>query len=282
MAAVWVRVAGIAAVLLGLKAGFLHDDIDAERLWAAAGIAIAATAGATMAVWRRREGWAFCAALGANVAASLVVWHVEETAQSSFRRMVAAARAGQCDCLVAGRPWFGWRPIAGCISFAIGACGKVRYWHCRSRCRSWPMPRFWSFPVGSLLMDPQGLPVWMHDFADPAGWLSLLLPAAAAAWYLERTVPGKLIHVLGGLGLGAGVLVACQADTFGSRRRQRVDGISLAVMSPGRPRPSSSWRLPSPPIRCDCRLGEIRSFRANFPPTRPNLGFRHSACLPPR
>ena len=70
--------AGIAAVLLGLKAGFLHDDFDDERLWAAAGIAIASMAGATMAVWRRREGWAFCAALGVNVAASLVVWHVEE------------------------------------------------------------------------------------------------------------------------------------------------------------------------------------------------------------
>ena len=81
MAAVWVRVAGILAVMLGLKAAFWHDG---EQLWAAAAIAIASGAGATMAVWRRREGWAFAAALGVNVAASLVVWHFELLRQLSF------------------------------------------------------------------------------------------------------------------------------------------------------------------------------------------------------
>ena len=81
MAAVWVRVAGILAVLLGLKAAFWHQ---AEQLWAAAAIAVASGAGATMAVWRRREGWAFAAALGVNLAASLVVWHFELLRQLSF------------------------------------------------------------------------------------------------------------------------------------------------------------------------------------------------------
>ena len=84
LAAVWVRVAGIAAVILGIKAAFIHDDVDYERLWAAAAIAIASTAGATMAVWRRREGWAFTAALGFNFAASLAVWHFEEALNLSF------------------------------------------------------------------------------------------------------------------------------------------------------------------------------------------------------
>ena len=81
MAAVWVRVAGILAVMLGLKAAFWHEG---EQLWAAAAIAVASGAGATMAVWRRREGWAFAAALGVNVAASLVVWHFELLRQLSF------------------------------------------------------------------------------------------------------------------------------------------------------------------------------------------------------
>ncbi len=84
LAAVWVRVAGIAAVVLGIKAAFIHADTDYERLWAAAAIAIASTAGATMAVWRRREGWAFTAALGVNLAASLAVWHFEEALHLSF------------------------------------------------------------------------------------------------------------------------------------------------------------------------------------------------------
>ena len=67
--------------MLGLKAAFWHDG---EQLWAAAAIAVASGAGATMAVWRRREGWAFAAALGVNVAASLVVWHLELLRQLSF------------------------------------------------------------------------------------------------------------------------------------------------------------------------------------------------------
>ena len=77
-AAIWVRVAGIFAVLLGLKSALMVGRFGRdyqELLWAAAAIAIASGAGATMAVWRRREGWAFSAALGTNLAASLVVWY---------------------------------------------------------------------------------------------------------------------------------------------------------------------------------------------------------------
>ena len=74
-AATWVRLSGVLAVLLGLKAAFFPYGHE-ERLWAAAAIAIASSAGATMAVWCRREGWAFSAALGVNLAASLVVWYV--------------------------------------------------------------------------------------------------------------------------------------------------------------------------------------------------------------
>ncbi|MEE9602905.1 MAG: hypothetical protein V3V75_06345, partial [Thermoguttaceae bacterium] len=76
MASVWVRIAGLVAVLLGLKLAFWETG---EQLWAAAAIAIASIGGAAMAVWRRREGWAFSAALGVNLAASLVVWHYQRT-----------------------------------------------------------------------------------------------------------------------------------------------------------------------------------------------------------
>ncbi|MEA1952094.1 MAG: hypothetical protein U9N87_11960, partial [Planctomycetota bacterium] len=72
-ASVWVAISGILAVGLGLKAAFVHGD----QLWAAMAIALPSMAGAVMAVWQRREWWAFTSALGVNVAASLVVWHVE-------------------------------------------------------------------------------------------------------------------------------------------------------------------------------------------------------------
>jgi hypothetical protein len=209
MAAVWVRVAGIAAVLLGLKAGFLHQDLDGERLWAAAGIAIAATAGATMGVWRRREGWAFCAGLGANLAASLVVWHFEEAANLSFEKwwlMLVQANA-----------------IASSVVALVWLAAHRRLYQLRdASVRQSPllavqiaMPivanaAILLLPVVSLFLDPHGLPDWMHKCADTAGWLSLLMPAVAAAWFLERVASGKLIHVLGGLGVGAGVLVACK------------------------------------------------------------------------
>jgi hypothetical protein len=42
----------------------------------------------------------------------------------------------------------------------------------------------------------------------------LLLSAAAAAWYLRQIMPGKLMHVLGPLTLGAGVLAACNAGRW--------------------------------------------------------------------
>ena len=74
MAAESVRVAALLAFGLGLKAAVLDEG---EQLWAAAAIAIASMAAATMAVWRRREDWAFAAGLGVNVAASIVVWHFE-------------------------------------------------------------------------------------------------------------------------------------------------------------------------------------------------------------
>ena len=74
LAAVWVRGAGLAAVLLGLKAALWHD-LPYERLWAAAAIALASAAGVTMAAWQRREDWAFLGSMGVHLAASLVVWH---------------------------------------------------------------------------------------------------------------------------------------------------------------------------------------------------------------
>ena len=208
-AAVWVRIAGLLAVLLGLKAAYwnaLSGRQYEELLWAAASIAIASGAGAAMAVWRRREGWAFSAALGVNLAASLVVWYFRRDVDfdlwwlSLVQANVIASAAVAIVWLAARRRLYQLRelslgdspllavqtvlPVAGNLIVLI-------------------------VPVVWLVRTPVYLPQWMAGLAEPAGWLALLLAAAAAAWYLHQTLPGHLPHVLGGLLLGAGVLCAC-------------------------------------------------------------------------
>jgi hypothetical protein len=211
LAAIWVRVAGIAAIILGLKAAFFHADYDNERLWAAAAIAIASTAGATMAVWRRREGWAFAAALGVNLAASLVVWHFEEASNLSFGQwwvrlvqanviassLVALFWLAAHKRLYALKEWNLTDSPLLAAQTALPVLGNVA---------------ILVLPVFSLIVNPQGLPSWMHDFSDPPGWLGLLLCTGAAAWYLYQTRAGTMLHVLGGLLLGAGVLITCTAS----------------------------------------------------------------------
>jgi hypothetical protein len=214
MAAVWVRVAGIAAAILGLKAGLFHTDIDNERLWAAAGIAIASVAGATMAVWRRREGWAFCAAVGVNVAASLVVWHVEWVRGILFEEWwLRLVQANIIASSLVGLVWLA----------AHRRLYQLRVWSVRESpllALQIALPIVANvaislLPVMAIVEHPESLPDWMHRFADAPGWLGLLLAAAAGGWYLERTMPSRLIHVLAGLALGTGVLVACGSRAFG-------------------------------------------------------------------
>lgn len=181
LAAVWVRAAGALAVMLGLKAAFWHDG---ELLWAAAAIAIASGAGATMAVWRRREGWAFAAALGVNVAASLVVWHFELLRHLSFNdywlRLVQAnviASAAVAAVWLAARKrlyrlremTLGESPLLATqvLLPVAGNCALL------------------ILPVAWLLHTPDHLPRWMNELAAPQGWIGLLLAAAAAAWYVQ-------------------------------------------------------------------------------------------------
>jgi hypothetical protein len=214
-AAVWVRVAGMLAVLLGLKAAFWHHE---EQLWAAAAIAVASAAGATMGVWRRREGWAFSAALGVNLAASLVVWHFQQTLgfQQWWLRLlqanVIASSAVALAWLAARKRLYqlreltlGQSPLLA-TQTAIPVAGSAI---------------LLILPVVWLILQPADLPGWMTrlmaQMAEVPGWLGLLLAAAAAAWYLRQVLPGNLLHVLGGLALGAGVLLACHADQLSHR-----------------------------------------------------------------
>ena len=51
----------------------------------------------------------------------------------------------------------------------------------------------------------------MAGLASVPGWIGLLTAAVAAGWYVRHTLSGHLLHVLGCLLLGVGVLAACHA-----------------------------------------------------------------------
>ncbi len=209
-AAVWVRTACSLAVLLALKASLWHEAHD-DRLWAAAAIAVASVAGATMAVWRRQESWAFSAALGANLAASLVVWHFRH--DHDFRDWwlrllqanVIASSAVALVWLAARRRLYQLRewslgdsPLLA-VQVALPMIGNLA---------------MLCVPVVQLLAIPAGLPARMAILAGAPGWLALLTSATAAGWYWRRVLPNNSVEVLGILGLGAGVLVTCHTAAW--------------------------------------------------------------------
>ncbi|MBN2578149.1 MAG: hypothetical protein JXB10_04085 [Pirellulales bacterium] len=215
LSALWVRAAALAAVVLGLKAGFFHPDADNERLWAAGAVALASLAGATMAVWRRREGWAFSAALGVNVAASLAVWHFEELRLLKFdewwirlvQANVIASAAGALLWLAARKRLF--------------KLGEGRWRHSPLLALQVGLPVFGTIlllvvPLAMLASHPLGLPGGMDRWADTTGWVSLLLTVAAAAWYVYRTSPGGLMRLFDATGVAVGVMVACSAAGNGN------------------------------------------------------------------
>jgi hypothetical protein len=209
-AAVWVRVAGILAVLLGLKtalmvAAFGQDH--QELLWAAASIAIAAGAGATMAVWRRREGWAFSASLGTNLAASLVVWYFHRYAVNFDQWWLQLVEANVIASSAVALAWLAARrrlyqlreltlgdsPLLA-VQIVLPLIGLIAVL---------------ALPVISLVGEPMHLPDWLAGIANASGWLALLFTAAAVAWYLGQVSRAKLLHVVAGLASGTGVLIAC-------------------------------------------------------------------------
>jgi hypothetical protein len=212
----WVSVAGLAAVALALKAAFWHDGIE-ERLWAATAITLASVAGAVMAVYRRREGWALAAALGVNLAASLVVWYVEETRNLNFEQWWI--RLVQANAIASATVALLWT--------------AVRRWLFESQERS-PnnspcLILQLTIPTAAnamlLLMSTLWLvqriaylPSWTSDVAGVWGWLALLLTALAVAWYLWQAAPERMPHVLACTLLGAGVLAACGVPHLHSPR----------------------------------------------------------------
>ncbi len=212
-ASTWVVAAGLAATLLGLKAAFFHADAaDAQdRLWGAAAIALASTAGAAMAVWRRREGWALAASPGVNLAASLVVWYVQRSQPFDLwwlpllEANVIAAAAVALVWLAARKRLYELRELSVrtspllALQTALAPLGGAV---------------LLVLPVLCLLQEPDRLPSWITELAAAPGWTAILLAVAAAAWYLRQVSPRDLVHVPGSLALSLGVLASCAAGRW--------------------------------------------------------------------
>jgi hypothetical protein len=202
----WVRAAGILVVLLGLKAAIMHED----HLWAAGAIAIASAAGAAMAVWRRREDWAFTAGLGINLAASLTVWHYyrfEPVADWWVYLLQANLIAGA----VVGLLWLGTRrlfygPRELGLRTAPLLATQVTLLLCgNSVLLLWPLLRM-------VVLPGTPLPVDLVPVGQVGGWLGLLLGTAATFWYAGQVAPERRADVLIVFGLSLGVLAACSAS----------------------------------------------------------------------
>lgn len=217
-ASIWVRFAGILAVLLGLKAAFVHvffgSAYQEDALWGAGAIALASLAGAAMAIWLRREGWAFTAGLGVNLAASIVVWYREG--------------------IVGGRYLDDWwlillqgNLIAGAAVALLWLAARRRLYDTTPSLRASPLLYLQILLIVAgnagllaagafrLFIEPHTTATGLAALGEPPAWLALLSLVSACIWWTAQSAPRRLTHVLAAGGLGLGVLVAYSLEAAG-------------------------------------------------------------------
>ncbi len=201
---VWVIVSGMLAVLLGLFAATVCHPIE-ERLWGASAIGLASAASATMAVWRRREVWAFVSGLGVNVAASFTVTYFEPALDT----------------------WYGFLLLVQANVIA-GAVVALAWLAVRKRLYALHDKAVWSGPllalqVGlttaaaltlvvpamvTLVSSPDDLPLEaLRQIGSAPGATAVLLAALAVGWYLLQLRRQEVIHVISITALAGGVLL---------------------------------------------------------------------------
>jgi hypothetical protein len=197
--------AGVLALVLGVVAAAAYQD----QRWGAVVVSLVGVAAAVLALRRRREGWAFAAACSFVLAVSLGVWHEHSTEPlpgwvvSLLQTDLIAAGVVALTWLAARRHLYHEAPLRARSSpllgvlVGLGLAGSIA-------------------PAGGVLIhlllapaDP--LPALLLQVGRPAGWVALLVPMAAALWYLGLVAPRNVVHVVGAGGLMLGVLAACSA-----------------------------------------------------------------------
>ena len=201
---VWVIAAGVPAVLLGLLAATFFDPVE-ERLWGSAAIGLASAASATMAVWRRREVWAFVSGLGVNVAASFTVSYFEG-ALDEWPRFLLLVEANVIAGAVVALAWLSvrkrlyllrekgvWSGPLLALQTGLTTAGALAL----------VIPT-----MVTLVASPDDLPVEaLRQIGSVPGATAVLLAALAAGWYVLQLRPGEVVHVIGSTALAGGVLL---------------------------------------------------------------------------
>jgi hypothetical protein len=206
-AALWVRLAGLLAVTLGLKTVFLEGIGSVETLWAAGAIGIASTACAAMAVWLRREGWAFTAGMGVNLAALLAVCHqlavghrvLADEWVLLWQANVIAGGLVALVWLAARRRLYLGRDLSPLTSplltlqvgwVYVAALGLI------------------AVPAGLIVWLPRGEDAIWQQLTTSAGWFAWLFASGAIGGYIYHAARRATVDVLNVFLLGLGVLLA--------------------------------------------------------------------------
>ena len=179
---------------------------------------------ALLAAALRGEHLAFEAALGVNLAVSLLMLHVAPNVP--FGWPIYFVQANVAAGAAAALGWLGFRllrpdwPPGGILLGLQSALGLAVH------------TLLLLVPLGLLALDPGSPPTRDVAVAGHAGgWLALALAGAAAFLHGAVTAPRRRVHVLGVVGLSAGVMLACLAARWDSGR-----WLSFHVLS-------ASWAL---------------------------------------
>lgn len=206
-AALWVRLAGLLAVALGAKIVLVAGIANVETLWSAAAIGIASAACATMAVWLRREGWAFTAGLGVNLAASLAVCHQFAVNQRPLSdewallwqvNVIAGAVVAILWLAARRRMYLGRQlsPLASpLLTLQVGliAAGSIG---------------LLAVPGGLIVSLSSGASSLAVRFTTAAGWFAWLTTSGAMAGYVYHAARRAVVDVFAMFLLGVGILLA--------------------------------------------------------------------------
>src|SRR5262249_37188884 len=182
--------------------------------WPAGAILTAGVVSAGLAGRQRREAWAFAAALSLPAAASLVLLHPFGDLNWSalwpqpLPRHVAAAAVAALLWLAAWRLLYPAEgPAAPLLTVQVllvlaGTAALL------------------AGPACALVAAPGApLDTAIRDAGGRWGWLTVLLALAPAAWLFGHRLAGGLVHVVGGLAVGVGVLVACSVGAATNHAR---------------------------------------------------------------
>ncbi|MCI0461466.1 MAG: hypothetical protein L0Z62_31330 [Gemmataceae bacterium] len=172
--------------------------------WPAATVAAVALLAGAVALWQRREGWAFGSGLALNLAVSLAIWGQHVRAPFGdwwvvlLQANVLANAVTALVWLAAYRRLYPDRPPGRLLHLHVllGLGGNVG---------------LLAPPLALLVFNPASLPVSVADAGGWLGWLALIAASVVAAWHLHRAGGNVGLHALCGLGLAAGVLAACTA-----------------------------------------------------------------------